>query len=1116
VPHALRFEFNHDFAVLEERLAALLLALKESDGPLAPAAVVVPTRRLAAHLQLMLAERLPALLNVRFFNHDSLARAAADAAGAPRQRLAGDAVRTALLGDALDAAGGPLAAYARSRPGSLGALLRTMDDLREAGVDPGSIDGRVLSEPARQTLRVYGRYARDLGRLAAMGDDAGFTDRAGRMAAARPHAAAFGARFRLIVHYGAYELIGANLDLMEALASSGAPIVYLAPGHRAAPAFEYARRFWPNLAGVTPVEAAGAPPAGAARLLADRLPLLYDEEAPVAEARPVEMFDAQGEEAELREAALRVAALLEDGVALERVALVARTLEPYAAHLETVLTTHGIPFNTTAALGASREPAAQAVLRLVRSIVDDYPAGTLFDLFRSGLYRDDACDAARQADAWERLAREARLARGAEAWTRHLPAWIEARAPWVPRDADAAERDAAARARRAEVRQARALAGCVGRLAADARRLREAARWSGWARALRTLFAARLRGFESPPGADPDAPAGVSTILEALADMRLLDRTGVPCSPEAVAQFLERAVAAGRVPIGSVGADGVRRRGDQGGLRVLDAVQARGLSFDALFVLGLNVDLFPRRPREDPFLPDEDRRRLRERLRRPVPVKGEGLDEEHLLLAHLLGASRHRLTVSWQRADDAGKARVPSLALREVARIALGAADHEAVERRATRISAHPADRGRDAIARLDLLASHDAALLAALELRSPAAMARALRPTSEGAGIGPVAIPGDAESLRAAVERLSGLENGSAAPGAWDALPGADAGDAPVPWSPSRLELLGSCPQQYFFRHVLGVDEWGEPADPHEVEAREIGSQVHAVLQETYAALLAEHALPAAAGPAAGAAAERARDHLRRAWRERTGRMAAPMRGIYPLLWDLISEQWLAALACFVRRDIERMAAAPPGALLLEHVIEAALPLGVFGDPLAVRGRLDRLARGAGDTVVVADYKTSGRLAGHASILDALKGSRLQMALYTLLAESESAAGGRRPAVRAEVLGVGPAYEAATEEERRAAVDPEEFVRARDGILETLAVLRDLVRRGFFPLNEDSRLCRSCAFTRACRKDHAPTLQRLAGSADLDAWRRLRRKTTSRPTLDMLAAAGASGEDAE
>ncbi|HYV85017.1 MAG TPA: PD-(D/E)XK nuclease family protein [Patescibacteria group bacterium] len=1124
MPQAPRFEFHHDFAVLEERLAGLLLGLKESAGPLAPAAVVVPTNRLAAQLQTVLAARLPALLNVRFLNHDSLARAIAASAGVTLPRVAGDAVRAALLGAAVEAIGGDLAAYARSRPGSLSTLLRTMDDLREAGVEPGSSDDRAVSSRGRETLQAYERYARDLDRLAA----AGFSDRAGRTAAARRHAAAYGGRFRLVVHYGAYELIGANLDLMEALASSGVPIVYLAPGHTTAPAFAYARRFWPRLAGAAPLEAAGGAPAVATRLLADRLPLLYDEEATAASPRPVEFFHAQGEEAELGEAALRVAGLLKTGVPLDRMALVARTLEPYAAHLETVLGEHGLPFEATAALGAAREPAAQAVLRLVRSIVDDYPSGPLFDLFRCGLYVDGVSDPASQTDAWERLAREGRFAGGVDAWTRRLPAWIEAREPWVPPDADTTARQAAEEARRSEVLQAQALASCVGRLATDAVPLSKARRWGAWADALRVLLGSRLRGFIPAPAAGSDAraadtvaedsteaPGGVATVLEALADMSLLDATRVPCSPETAAQFLERAVGAGRVPIGSVGADGARRRGDQGGLRVLDAVQARGLSFDALFLLGLNVDLFPRRPREDPFLPDEDRRRLRDRLRRPVPVAGETLDEEHLLLAHLLGAPRAALTVSWQRADDSGKARVPSLALREVARVALGAAEIEAAERRAVRISAHPADRGRDAIGRLGLLAPRAAGLLAALELRSPAALDEALRPSPGGLMIGPVALPAGSELLPAAVTRMAAVEEGSAAPGRWDALPGAEAGPPPATWSPSRLELLGSCPQQFFFRRILGIEEWGEAAEPHEVEARDVGSQVHAVLQEVYAALLAGKDLPAPAD-AGGAIADRAREHLARAWRARTSRTSAPVRGAYPRLWDLISEQWLAALERFILRDLTGMAASPPSALLLEHVIEAALPLGSFGAPLPVRGRLDRLARQGDGTVVVADYKTSGPIADHVSILDALKGTRLQMALYALLAESETGASGRRPSVRAEVLGVGPTYEGAADDAWRATVDPEKFARARDGLLETLAVLRDLAERGFYPLNEDSRLCRFCPFTRACRRDHAPTLERLARSADLDAWRGVRRKSTARPTLDKVAAAGATGEESE
>ncbi len=38
--------------------------------------MIAPCRRLIAHLQVRLAEAFPALLNLRFFHHDSLARAA--------------------------------------------------------------------------------------------------------------------------------------------------------------------------------------------------------------------------------------------------------------------------------------------------------------------------------------------------------------------------------------------------------------------------------------------------------------------------------------------------------------------------------------------------------------------------------------------------------------------------------------------------------------------------------------------------------------------------------------------------------------------------------------------------------------------------------------------------------------------------------------------------------------------------------------------------------------------------------------------------------------------------------------------------------------------------------
>ena len=70
--------------------------------------------------------------------------------------------------------------------------------------------------------------------------------------------------------------------------------------------------------------------------------------------------------------------------------------------------------------------------------------------------------------------------------------------------------------------------------------------------------------------------------------------------------------------------------------------------------------------------------------------EGEGDDEEHLLLAMALGSARDAVTVSWQRADDEGKSKTASLALREIARLVHGRPDLRKVLKESRRVPAHP------------------------------------------------------------------------------------------------------------------------------------------------------------------------------------------------------------------------------------------------------------------------------------------------------------------------------------------------------------------------------------------------------------------------------------------
>jgi hypothetical protein len=125
-----------------------------------------------------------------------------------------------------------------------------------------------------------------------------------------------------------------------------------------------------------------------------------------------------------------------------------------------------------------------------------------------------------------------------------------------------------------------------------------------------------------------EAPAELAVSFEELG--RLLARAAEPH---------------GRSPLG----------GDGGGVAVLSVTEARARTFDHLFLLGLERDLFPRPVREDPLLPDALRLRLRALLP-DLPVKGTGHDEERFLFAQLLSAAP-RVTLSWRRQDESGRER---------------------------------------------------------------------------------------------------------------------------------------------------------------------------------------------------------------------------------------------------------------------------------------------------------------------------------------------------------------------------------------------------------------------------------------------------------------------------
>ena len=114
--------------------------------------------------------------------------------------------------------------------------------------------------------------------------------------------------------------------------------------------------------------------------------------------------------------------------------------------------------------------------------------------------------------------------------------------------------------------------------------------------------------------------------------------------------------------------------------------QARGRSFDIVFIPGLAERMFPQKLREDPLLLDK----LRRQLSSDLPVLPDRSQQERLLLQIAVGAATRRLYLSYPRLEVAeGRARVASFYALDVARSITGSVpDYEVLAREAERVGA--------------------------------------------------------------------------------------------------------------------------------------------------------------------------------------------------------------------------------------------------------------------------------------------------------------------------------------------------------------------------------------------------------------------------------------------
>lgn len=1044
---------------LESALVEQVRQVKHRD-PLAPLAILIPSTHLLERLRRLLAlDHRLSLLHVHVLTFHQLALRVADEArraapfSTPRvvdalffEQLVRHVVHSRLSTVA------PFRQMSHSS-GTWGALWATLRDLKDAGVRPADalrgLSEGYFEEGDRDWLQALFSLQAAVQEVGATLSVGTADDLAESVLPAVP-TSPFLRSLRQVFYYGFYDLTQVQLSFFEAVSTTVPTTLFfpLGEGNEAS----FARRFFerhlhPLASSPDAVTRLAVPHADAGSRLSG-----------------VSVRTVIGAEEELATVFRTILDLVEtNGYRFEEIGVVARTLEPYSAFLQSLSDRYRVPMTTTASRPLMHEPLCKVLLQLASLPANDFYRTTLLDVVTSPLYATDLIEEASESyrpELWKVAAQSLRITHGSEEWQR------VAQCPGGEMAVEGQdEQEGTGGSVRIPPEVLALFWQVVAELLRDCQALPSSGQVGQLVEALRSLAQRHLRRPDSMDGGERDEGArrlatvwnALDRVMEGLAE---LDALGEDIGWAAFVELLTHAMERAQVPLEAEAHRGVM---------VLDAMAARGVPFKALFIIGLNDKTFPRHIREDPFLRDRHRRVLAETFGFKIDEKLTGYEEETLLLSLLCRAATQRLYLSYQRADEAGRMLAPSPAVHQALRLV--EAEEQPVETVPRRLTERVAQRP----ALLHLLEPSELAQWLALSGQDPSPLLRATHR--------------DAECFRHAVEAQTRIEDDMLVSSPFDGMTGPldrhwsrllERGVAPTP-----LERYARCPFQYFSRDVLRLDPV-RVAPSQEPDAAVLGTFCHAALRLCYERLIpigwpAEPVTDDTVEWCIHSAVEEAATDCERT--QGTG---------HYLLWERAKDLVAELLTDAIEADQAAQAESPYSPIAFEMKMEGRLPEIPLEEPLAVKtyGWVDRIDRHQQTGAIrIVDYKfktgPSMQAEDRHLLQSAVRGHRLQPPLYACLEVS----GQSRPD-HVQFMFLAPHWAHAVS----VSTFPASAWLAESGtrIARTLGVLLSGIREGSFVI-QPGGYCEHCDYRVVCRSEHQPTVWRARRSETHAALKTLR-----------------------
>lgn len=852
---------------LESAFRETFAALRHDD-PLTPLAVIAPSKRLSDRLKELALEAVPeGFAAVRFFNLFSFARTLYDEAAPADFTLVLDKLLPERLVRAILRRHFEREPYLSRAALAPGGLLGALHELKAAAVDPG----KALAALAEGELGEEDapKLAEILSLYKRYADELRrrrIHERADVVRIAADHAPR-SETLGSFKHVLYYGFYDLDQNQLDLLkeVKRRVPCTVFFP-YLETPGYAYAKEFLRTV--IAP--------------MADDTRELPDEPSTHRAAR----FATSGAHDEVWAAAKEILKLSDVGVPYDQIGLVARTLDPYLPLIDSIFRDHKIPYTSSGQRSLSRDPRVKAA-RLLFTL-DDFDRADVLDLLRSPCFREKGGD----RELWDQASRLMGIGHGADEWRRRLGAW----------------------AGKDYVKEFGSRAG--------SRRF--------------TLPRVEVDGFWNAVRPLLDAPPRPATSWKAYADWAL-DRVRTFLDPDpriegaiaSLAALEGFALEEPREALLDLLADLSEPAGGGAGVRVYDAMAARGSSFRALLLIGMNERVFPRFILQDAFLRDAVRSRIEHRLGNRMQLKLKGYEEERLLFT-LLQGSAPEIFYFHQRSDEKGKLKIQSSFL--------DSEDHESIARR-------PSLRLKQAD--FELLTPREASLR-----------------TGQGEALGralgwDVSMLVQAGAFLRQIERRGELTKFDGVVDTRTYWPSV----ASFGISPTALERLAECPFRFFAHGMLDLEDLDEPEEEATVLPLEVGDIYHDVLEQY-------HRL----------------GNLERQIEEGLKRFEATRSIRYPVLWEVQKEHIAAVLRAFV--DADDCSEFKPRDFEVE--LKAELPVEAGGrKTVTFRGFADRLDVAASGAFRVVDYKRSGKKYKDRMETGVFaKGKFLQPPLYFLLAQ--------------------------------------------------------------------------------------------------------------------------------